>query len=122
MDDDGDGVNLDAVRRRAVERGMIGKDDEPDKRQLIEFILDSGFSTSTKVTGLAGRGVGMDVVNSEIKQIGGSMEIASKTGKGTRCVSAIATPSRSLCKRHQGVLARGNAVVNAETGRKFPKR
>jgi chemosensory pili system protein ChpA (sensor histidine kinase/response regulator) len=84
VQDDGSGVNLDAVRKRAIERGMIKADEKPDKRQLIEFILESGFSTSDTVTGLAGRGVGMDVVNSEIKQIGGSMEIASEAGKGTR--------------------------------------
>jgi chemosensory pili system protein ChpA (sensor histidine kinase/response regulator) len=84
VQDDGSGVNLDAVRKRAIERGMIKADEKPDKRQLIEFILESGFSTSDTVTGLAGRGVGMDVVNSEIKQIGGSMEIASEVGRGTR--------------------------------------
>jgi chemosensory pili system protein ChpA (sensor histidine kinase/response regulator) len=51
---------------------------------MIEFIRESGFSTSDKVTGLSGRGVGMDVVNSEIKQIGGVMEIDTEPGVGTR--------------------------------------
>ena len=82
--DDGAGINLNAVRDRAIERGMIARDDEVDARRLVEFIRESGFSTATSVTGLAGRGVGMDVVNSEIKQIGGSMEIQSEPGKGTR--------------------------------------
>lgn len=84
VQDDGGGLDLEAIRKRAIERGMIGKNENVSPRQLARFILDSGFSTSKKVTGLAGRGVGMDVVNSEIKQIGGSLEIATEAGKGTR--------------------------------------
>ena len=82
--DDGAGIDLEAVRKRAIERGMLGENEKADDRRLIEFIRDSGFSTARTVTGLAGRGVGMDVVNNEIKQIGGSMEIQSDSGKGTR--------------------------------------
>jgi chemosensory pili system protein ChpA (sensor histidine kinase/response regulator) len=82
--DDGAGIDLEAVRKRAIERGMLGENETADDRRLIDFIRDSGFSTAKTVTGLAGRGVGMDVVNSEIKQIGGSMEIHSEAGKGTR--------------------------------------
>jgi len=84
VEDDGAGVNLDAVRKRAVERGLMNKDDHYEPQQLVQFIRQSGFSTADTVTGLAGRGVGMDVVNSEIKQIGGSMEIETEAGKGTR--------------------------------------
>ncbi len=54
------------------------------QHQLVQFIRKSGFSTASTVTGLAGRGVGMDVVNSEIKQIGGSMDIETEHGKGSR--------------------------------------
>ncbi len=84
VEDDGAGVDLEAVRKKAIDRGLMGADDELDPRQLVQFIRMSGFSTSETVTGLAGRGVGMDVVNSEIKQIGGSMEIDTEPGKGTR--------------------------------------
>jgi len=84
VQDDGAGLKLDAIRKRAVDRGLLGKDEKPSPRQLSRFILESGFSTSEEVTGLAGRGVGMDVVNSEIKQIGGSVEIATEEGKGSR--------------------------------------
>ncbi len=83
VEDDGNGVNLDAVRNRAIERGMINDEDHITEKRLLDFILESGFSTAATVTGLAGRGVGMDVVRNEIKQIGGSMEIASEAGKGT---------------------------------------
>jgi chemosensory pili system protein ChpA (sensor histidine kinase/response regulator) len=84
VEDDGAGVNLEAVRTRAIERGLMNKDDDIEPQQLVQFIRQSGFSTSATVTGLAGRGVGMDVVNSEIKQIGGSMEIETESGKGSR--------------------------------------
>jgi len=83
VEDDGNGVNLEAVRKRAIERGLMKKSDDLSEQALIGFIMESGFSTATTVTGLAGRGVGMDVVNSEIKQIGGSLDIASNSGQGT---------------------------------------
>jgi chemosensory pili system protein ChpA (sensor histidine kinase/response regulator) len=89
VEDDGSGVNLDAVRKRAIERGLMSKDDHHEPQQLVQFIRESGFSTSDTVTGLSGRGVGMDVVNSEIKQIGGSMEIETEAGKGTRFIIRI---------------------------------
>lgn len=84
VEDDGRGLDLDAIRKRAKERGLISKGQELTPRQLGRLILESGFTTSKEVTGLAGRGVGMDVVNSEIKQMGGSLEIATEAGKGTR--------------------------------------
>ena len=84
IEDDGAGINLEAIRKHALKRGLIEADAELRPQQLYEFILDSGFSTSQKVTGLAGRGVGMDVVSSEIKQIGGSLEIDSEAGERTR--------------------------------------
>jgi chemosensory pili system protein ChpA (sensor histidine kinase/response regulator) len=84
VQDDGSGIDLDAVFKRAVERGMVKPDEKVEPQRLVQFIRESGFSTATTVTGLAGRGVGMDVVNSEIKQIGGSMEIDTEKGKGTR--------------------------------------
>jgi chemosensory pili system protein ChpA (sensor histidine kinase/response regulator) len=84
VEDDGAGVDLDAVRRKAIARGLLGENEDVDPRELVQFIRRSGFSTAEKVTGLAGRGVGMDVVNSEIKQIGGSLEIDTEAGKGTQ--------------------------------------
>jgi chemosensory pili system protein ChpA (sensor histidine kinase/response regulator) len=89
VEDDGAGIKLDAVRKRAIERGLLGKGEEIDPHQLMQFIRRSGFSTAENVTGLAGRGVGMDVVNSEIKQIGGSMEIESEEGKGSQFIIRI---------------------------------
>jgi len=84
VEDDGAGINLKAVHKRAIELGLIDKKADPQPQQLLQLILNSGFSTSKTVTALAGRGVGMDVVSSEIKQIGGSIEIDSEPGKSTR--------------------------------------
>jgi chemosensory pili system protein ChpA (sensor histidine kinase/response regulator) len=81
--DDGAGINHAAIRKRAIERGMIAADAQLSNPELERLILESGFSTAESVSQLAGRGVGMDVVYSEVRQLGGSLEIASEAGKGT---------------------------------------
>lgn len=83
LSDDGRGVNLEAVRSKAIERGLMEADASLSDNEISQFILQSGFSTATSVTQLSGRGVGMDVVHSEIKQLGGSIEIDSTFGQGT---------------------------------------
>lgn len=83
LSDDGAGVNLQAVKAKAVERGLMNADSDLPDHEVLQFILQAGFSTAEKVTQLSGRGVGMDVVNSEIKQVGGSVSIDSEQGQGT---------------------------------------
>ena len=82
--DDGGGIRLEAVRRKAIERGLMDADAELSDHEVLQFILEAGFSTAEKVTQISGRGVGMDVVHSEVKQLGGSMSIDSTAGVGTR--------------------------------------
>ena len=82
--DDGGGIRLDAVRRKAIERGMMDSESDLSDYEVLQFILEAGFSTAEKVTQISGRGVGMDVVHSEVKQLGGSMSIDSTPGEGTR--------------------------------------
>jgi len=84
--DDGAGVNLPAVRKKAIERGLLAKDADVADQEVLQFILQAGFSTAEKVTQISGRGVGMDVVNSEIKQVGGNIVINSQQGQGTEFV------------------------------------
>lgn len=86
MSDDGAGINLAAVRKKAIERGLMTADSSLTDQEVMQFILKSGFSTAAKITQVSGRGVGMDVVASEIKQIGGSISIESAIGLGTRFV------------------------------------
>ncbi|MDB6047944.1 MAG: cheA 1 [Pseudomonas sp.] len=84
MRDDGAGIDLDAVRRKAIKRGLVETGTEVNDYELLQFILQAGFSTAEKVTQISGRGVGMDVVHAEVKQLGGSMIIDSTPGQGTR--------------------------------------
>ncbi len=83
VSDDGKGMDRDAIRRKAIERGLLKPDAQLSDRDLYGFILETGFSTAEHVTQLAGRGVGMDVVHNEIKQLGGSLAIDSALGSGT---------------------------------------
>ncbi|MEO8640099.1 Hpt domain-containing protein [Pseudomonas sp.] len=80
--DDGAGVPLDAVRRKAIKRGLLAPDSDISDRDVLQFILQPGFSTAEKITQISGRGVGMDVVHEEVRQLGGSMSIDSVSGQG----------------------------------------
>lgn len=83
MTDDGAGIASSKVREKAVQQRLMGEDEELSEREILQFIVHPGFSTARQVTQVSGRGVGMDVVASEIKQLGGSLDIDSKTGQGT---------------------------------------
>lgn len=80
--DDGAGIDLDAVRAKAIDRGLLKAAADLGPREVMSFILEPGFSTASTLTQVAGRGVGMDVVNSQVKQLGGVFEIDSTPGAG----------------------------------------
>ncbi|SDV10388.1 Hpt domain-containing protein [Pseudomonas mucidolens] len=82
MRDDGAGVPLEAVRRKAIKRGLLDPSVEVSDRDVLQFILQPGFSTAEKITQISGRGVGMDVVHEEVRQLGGTMVIDSTPGAG----------------------------------------
>ncbi len=86
VSDDGRGLDREAIRKRGIERGLIRSDARISDDQVLALITQPGFSTASTVTQLAGRGVGMDVVANEIKQLGGALSIESKTGEGTTFV------------------------------------
>ncbi|RKZ43249.1 MAG: hybrid sensor histidine kinase/response regulator, partial [Gammaproteobacteria bacterium] len=83
LSDDGAGLNMQKIRKKAEERGLIKSNTVINDDELIGFILEHGFSTADRLTQTSGRGVGMDVAYSEIKQLSGSLRIYSKTGEGT---------------------------------------
>ncbi len=80
--DDGAGLNREAILRRGVERGLVPEGATLSDAAIDALILEPGFSTAESVSRLAGRGVGMDVVASEVRQLGGTLDIASVPGKG----------------------------------------
>lgn len=84
ISDDGAGMNLNAIRHKAIERGLLDAKADLTDNDIMQFVLESGLSTAEEVTQISGRGVGMDVVNSEIKQLGGTLHIDSREGLGTR--------------------------------------
>ena len=85
ISDDGRGLNLDKIRRKCIENGLATEDElaSMTDSQIQQFILRPGFSTADKVTNVSGRGVGMDVVRSNIEQIGGTIQFKSVEGKGS---------------------------------------
>jgi chemosensory pili system protein ChpA (sensor histidine kinase/response regulator) len=89
VSDDGGGINLEAVKNKAIDRGLMQPGAQLSNQEVMHFILESGFSTADALTQVAGRGVGMDVVNSEIRQLGGVLEIDSIYGKGTMMTARL---------------------------------
>lgn len=80
--DDGAGINLDLVRQRAIEKGLFEKNQQIGEQALMSVIFEPGFSTSTEVTQVSGRGVGLDVVRNDITALGGRIDVSSQKGQG----------------------------------------
>ncbi|HUA14146.1 MAG TPA: chemotaxis protein CheW [Verrucomicrobiae bacterium] len=83
--DDGAGLNLQRIRAKAIERGLISAQQagQMPEREIFNLIFLPGFSTAEKVTNVSGRGVGMDVVRTNLEKIGGAVDLQSVAGKGT---------------------------------------
>ena len=83
--DDGRGINVNAVRQKAIEQGLISaKDTSLKTLDIMQYIFNAGLSTAKSVSQISGRGVGMDVVQSEVKQLGGVVTVDSEPGRGSR--------------------------------------
>lgn len=83
IEDDGRGLDLEAIRRKAVENGLLAPESKPSELELHNLLFRPGFSTATKVTAISGRGVGMDVVKRQVDALRGRVSIASAPGRGT---------------------------------------
>jgi two-component system chemotaxis sensor kinase CheA len=81
--DDGKGLNKEKILKKAVERNLLAPGAEPTEQEIFNLVFLPGFSTAAQVTEVSGRGVGMDVVKSNIDRLGGKVEIASKPGSGS---------------------------------------
>jgi chemosensory pili system protein ChpA (sensor histidine kinase/response regulator) len=86
VSDDGGGMNLKAIRDKGISLGMVRADQQLSDDDIMQLILEPGFSTAGAVSTLSGRGVGMDVVASEIKKLGGALHMETKQGQGSRFV------------------------------------
>jgi two-component system chemotaxis sensor kinase CheA len=87
--DDGRGLDRERILARARERGLFGPEEEPEDGALWKVIFQPGFSTAETVTNLSGRGVGLDVLNTAMKELRGRISIDSKSGQGAKVVLAI---------------------------------
>jgi two-component system chemotaxis sensor kinase CheA len=85
ISDDGAGIAVERIRQKAIERGLITAEraEQQSERELLQLIFVPGFSTAAAVTNVSGRGVGMDVVRTNVEKIGGKVELDSRPGKGT---------------------------------------
>ncbi|MDM1780853.1 Hpt domain-containing protein [Acinetobacter indicus] len=81
--DDGKGIDAGKIREKALGLGLIKEDQMLDQEEILQLIFHPGFSTATAVTQISGRGVGLDVVQSQIKLLGGHVSVTSELGKGT---------------------------------------
>ncbi|WP_349928959.1 Hpt domain-containing protein [Acinetobacter sp. A1-4-2] len=89
--DDGKGIDETKIKEKALSLGLIKADQSIDKQEILQLIFHPGFTTAKEVTQISGRGVGLDVVQSEIKALGGHISIDSELGKGTTFTIRVPT-------------------------------
>jgi two-component system chemotaxis sensor kinase CheA len=87
--DDGAGLNKERILEKARARGLVGANEQLSDDQIYELIFLAGFSTAEQTTDISGRGVGMDVVRRNIKELGGTIEVRSQPGQGSRFIITL---------------------------------
>ncbi|MBA4057301.1 MAG: chemotaxis protein CheA, partial [Marivirga sp.] len=83
LQDDGNGIDFDKIRAKAIEKGLLNKNQTYSEKELINIMMSPGFSTADQVTTVSGRGVGMDVVKKDITAIRGDVEVSTEKGLGS---------------------------------------
>lgn len=118
--DDGAGLNLARIREKAISLGMVTADQAINDQDAANLIFMPGFSTATQVTELAGRGIGMDVVRSEVNALGGRIETSTVVGKGThfKLVLPLTTAVTQVVMIRSGNLSVGVPANVVETVRR----
>ncbi len=88
VEDDGKGIDVEKVKKKAIERGIISQKDanELDEKNAVELLFKPGFSTADKISDLSGRGVGLDVVKTKIESLNGIVEVENTKGKGSKFI------------------------------------
>ncbi|MEN9810726.1 MAG: histidine kinase [Pseudomonadota bacterium] len=113
INDDGAGIDADRVRRKAIEKGLVDRDSafRMTDAEVIDLIFLPGFSTAEKVTNVSGRGVGMDVVRTEISRLGGTVTVESTPRVGSRIVLKIPIPKTVLVENTLLAESGGHQIV-----------
>jgi chemosensory pili system protein ChpA (sensor histidine kinase/response regulator) len=122
--DDGAGLNIARIREKAIAQGLLGHDAQLADNDAANLIFTPGFSTAAQITELAGRGVGMDVVRSEVIALGGRIETATSEGKGTsfKLVLPLTTAVTQVVMVRVGELAIGVPANLIEIVRRAPQK
>jgi len=122
--DDGAGLNLERIRAKAIAQGLIAEDTPVTEADAARLIFMPGFSTASQVTGLSGRGVGMDVVRTEINALGGRIETTTKVGQGSsfRMVLPLTTAVTQVVMLRAGKFLFGVPASLVEAVRSTPKK
>ena len=122
--DDGAGLNLARIRDKAIQQGMLAANQPLSDAEAANLIFMPGFSTATQVTELAGRGIGMDVVRSEVNALGGRIETSTQAGQGTsfKLVLPLTTAVTQVVMIRTGSLAIGVPANLVEIVRRAPAK
>ena len=120
--DDGAGLNLERIRQRGIDQGLLAADAAPSEAELANLIFAPGFSTADNVSELAGRGVGMDVVRAEVNAMGGRIETATAAGQGAsfRLVLPLTTAVTQVVMLRCGELSIAVPSTLVELVRRVP--
>ena len=124
FEDDGAGLDIARIREKAMQQGMIQPGQELSDQDAANLIFMPGFSTASQVTELAGRGIGMDVVRSEVNALGGRIETRTQAGKGTsfKLVLPLTTAVTQVVMIRSGTLAVGVPANLVELVRRAPAK
>ncbi|CAA9413531.1 MAG: Signal transduction histidine kinase CheA [uncultured Ramlibacter sp.] len=122
--DDGAGLNLPRIREKALQQGLVKPDQQLSDAEAANLIFMPGFSTATAVTELAGRGIGMDVVRSEVNALGGRIETSTQAGRGTsfKLVLPLTTAVTQVVMIRSGSLSVGVPANLIEVVRRAPAK
>jgi chemosensory pili system protein ChpA (sensor histidine kinase/response regulator) len=120
--DDGAGLNLDRIREKAVEQGLISEQAQLSEAELSQLIFATGLSTADNISELAGRGIGMDVVRNEVNALGGLIDVSSQRGSGTqfKLVLPLTTAVTQVVLLRIGDMVMGVPSVLVELVRRLP--
>ena len=121
--DDGAGLDMERIRQKALDQGLVQADAELDLAAVADLIFLPGFSTATQITELSGRGIGMDVVRAEVLALGGRIETQTAAGQGTqfKLVLPLTTAVTQVVMLRMGTLSIGVPANVIEVVRRMPQ-